>query len=381
MSEQTTPDAVTPPAGNPRFPALDGVRAFAAIAVVLFHADQFTSARHTIIGHLFWHAEIGVTVFFLITGFLLYRPMFAAAVGDAPPTPAALFYRRRILRIVPAYWIALLVLGPLLIYARPLGLPNIFFGQIYRPRWARSGIPPGWSVCVEMSFYLLLPLYARILQWRWGSLDREERRGRELRLLGVLAVASLAFREMLLLGHVSPYLADPLPGTLAWFCVGMCLAVTSVQPHPGSLLRRLAAHPCSCWCAAVGLYGATLLTPDESDQSVIVFSLYGAIALLILLPVVLSPPGNFTGGRLLQTPLVTWLGLVSYGIYLYHYPIEQHLHVSTGSTAANFALVGAIGVTVGVACGALSYYTVERQALRLKNASSLHRRLRPSGVS
>jgi peptidoglycan/LPS O-acetylase OafA/YrhL len=345
---------------------------------VVFHADQLTDASHTILGRVFWHAELGVTVFFLITGFLLYRPMFAAAVGDAPPTPTALFYWRRILRIVPAYWIALIVLAPLLIYAHPLGLANILFVQIYRPAWTRSGIPPGWSVCVEMSFYLLLPVYARTLQGRWGTLDRLSRRRRELQLLAVLAVASLAFRELISVAGISQYATDPLPGTLAWFCIGMSLAVISVHPHPAGRLHRIAEHPSWCWGAAAAVYALTSITLEESEHSIVVFAAYGLIAALILLPIVLGTPVRFSGGRLLQTRVVAWLGLVSYGIYLYHYPIEQHIHLHAGSTTANLLLLGAIGAAAAVACGALSYYIVERQALRLKRAGAVARLRRAS---
>lgn len=370
-----TPEAVKPPAGNPRFPAIDGLRAFAALLVVVYHADQFALAENTVLGRIFAHGDIGVTVFFLITGFLLYRPFFAAAVGDAPLTPTSLFYWRRILRIVPGYWLALIALAPLLAYAHPAAIGNFLFIQAYWPKWARSGIAPAWSVSVEMSFYLLLPVYARILARRWDGLPRQDRQRRELWLLGSLALASFTFR--VLVSHFQPnhpYDLDPLPGTLMWFCAGMGLAVISVEPRGiATRLHQFAAHPWACWTLAGVLYLATLVTMRNNEESTIVFLAYCAAATLLLMPIVLRDFHRFAGGRLLHSRPAAWLGLVSYGIYLYHYPIMSHIHFHTGSKVGNFVLLATVGATIAIACATLSYYIVERRALSLKNAVTLAR--------
>lgn len=376
---ESTPEAVRPPSGNPRFPAIDGLRAFAALTVVVFHADQLTGAQNTVPGRFFAHGDIGVTVFFLITGFLLYRPFFAAAIGDAPLTATSLFYWRRLVRIVPGYWVALIVLAPLLVYAHPAGIPNFLFIQVYRPgEWSRSGIGPAWSICVEMSFYLLLPLYAKGLARICRGLSRQGRQRLELRVLATLALASLAFR--VLLPHVlpnqpsRPFYLDPLPGTLMWFCAGMALAVISVEPSGwGTRLHRLAARPWACWTLAGALYGATLVTTDYNEQSSVIFVVYCAAATLLLMPLVLRDFHRFAGGRILHARPAAWVGLVSYGIYLYHFPIMTHLHPHTGSTVGNFALLAVVGAAIAITCGALSYYIVERPALSLKNTATFAR--------
>jgi peptidoglycan/LPS O-acetylase OafA/YrhL len=360
------PDAVAPPAGNPRFPAIDGLRAVAAILVIVFHAMQFTQSGHTPIGRLFVHGDLGVGVFFLITGFLIYRPMIAAAMGESPPTPTITFYWRRILRIVPAYWLALAVLAPILTYAHPFGLANILFLQVYRGTWSRTGIAPGWSVCVEMSFYLLLPLYARILQSRWRHLDRRQRTRRELATLAVLGVGSLALRELIGVTGAPEVYTDLLPATLAWFCIGMSLAVLSVTQHTG-WLTRVARRPGLCWLGALALYAVTAsLTLKTAEDSVLIFAVYGLIAALMLLPLVLG--GEWAGARLLRGRTLASLGLVSYGMYLYHFPLEREIHLHTGSTQADFVLLAALGVGIAVACGTLSYQLLERRVLALKNA-------------
>jgi peptidoglycan/LPS O-acetylase OafA/YrhL len=373
------PDALTPPEGNPRFPALDGLRAVAAISVVAFHADQFVRAQNTVVGRVFSHLDVGVAVFFVITGFLLYRPFMASALGDVPPTPTSLFYRRRVLRILPGYWVALIVLAPLIAYARPFGLPNFFFIQIYRPAWARSGIPPGWSVCVEISFYLLLPFFALLMKKLWGSASRKTQRRRQLILLAVMALASLLVRE--LAKHVikSPYAVDPLPGTFCWFAFGMAIAILSVEPGftKRSVVTAIADHPLTCWLLAGLIYASTLTTAQDVDlANVTIFIRYGLIAALAISPLVFSDVTRFQGAKILQARAMAWLGLISYGIYLYHYPIMANIHISAGSETLDLCCLAVVGGVIAIACGAASYYFIERPMLRFKRTRvSTHRKV------
>src|SRR5258705_9063723 len=94
-----------------RFPHIDSLRAIAAIAVLGTHAAIFGGADGpgSTSGHYAQRLEVGVAIFFVISGFLLYRPFAAArAAGAAPPATGAYAWRRG-LRIVPAYWLALTV--------------------------------------------------------------------------------------------------------------------------------------------------------------------------------------------------------------------------------------------------------------------------------
>jgi peptidoglycan/LPS O-acetylase OafA/YrhL len=368
------PDAVAPPSGNPRFPAVDGLRAMAALSVVIFHADQFSGAGG-ILGRLCGHLDVGVAVFFAITGFLLYRPYFASAMSNVPRVPVRVFYVRRVLRIVPAYWLALIALSPLLTYARPLGLPNVLFLQIYRPDWSRTGIPPGWSVCVEMSFYLLLPVYALLLNRWWGHLGREARRNAELRLLAAMAVVSICLRILVHREVHSVFMVDPIPTTFGWFAGGMALAVISVEPGKvgGYAVAIVRKYPWAVWAAALFCYALTIGTVGEIEtESVFIFVDYGAIALLVLAPFVLGE-ASFGGARFAVTRPVAWLGLVSYGIYLYHYPFIQEIHriYPDGSPSLKLVVYAAFSIAAAVMCAALSYYIVERPALKLKRLTEL----------
>src|SRR5207247_5786068 len=98
---EPTPDA-------DRFPCFDGFRATAALSVLLLHVagSSGETQRNHVVGSYLARLDVGVAVFFLISGFLLYRP-FAAAHLTGGRAPAALpFFRRRFLRIYPAYWVA-----------------------------------------------------------------------------------------------------------------------------------------------------------------------------------------------------------------------------------------------------------------------------------
>src|SRR4029077_572200 len=101
------PEAVAPPPGNPRFPLFDGLRAAAALGVLFAHCAAATLAGSTLLGHAIGDFQMGVTVFFVISGFLLYRPFVAGDMTGRGAPRTLTFYRRRALRIFPAYWFAL----------------------------------------------------------------------------------------------------------------------------------------------------------------------------------------------------------------------------------------------------------------------------------
>src|SRR4051812_24801424 len=135
VTHASAPDALSPPEGHPRFALLDSLRGIAALGVVAFHASYFLTARDTVPGRPLAHLDSGVAIFFVLTGFLLYRPFVAASLGRAPGIPVRVFYWRRFLRIVPGYWVALLVLAPWIVhspwhFAEPYGLPNFAFAQV-----------------------------------------------------------------------------------------------------------------------------------------------------------------------------------------------------------------------------------------------------------
>src|SRR2546421_5803279 len=122
-----TPRALAPPPGNPRFALFDGLRAIAALSVLVYHVGYYSRANEGQAGLSPYLARlnIGVAVFFLISGFLLYPPMLLWGLRKGPPVRFGDYARRRGLRVVPAYWVALVALA---IYP---GFPGVFGGR----RW------------------------------------------------------------------------------------------------------------------------------------------------------------------------------------------------------------------------------------------------------
>src|SRR3954451_1817555 len=140
--------ALTPPPGNPRFPLLDSLRAVAALSIVVTHVSGITTFNSSNpLGTYTARMNMGVTIFFLLSGFLLYRPFVAARLEGRPPIRIRDYTRRRIVRIVPAYWVALALLalwpGLTAFWDGPWWR-SFTFTQIYWQDSTVQGIFPAW---------------------------------------------------------------------------------------------------------------------------------------------------------------------------------------------------------------------------------------------
>ena len=259
--------AVTPPPGNPRFPAIDGLRAVAACAVLVTHTAFISGFNgHGFLGQLTARLDSGVALFFVISGFLLYRPFVAARFQGRRGPGIRRYARRRILRIVPAYWLAITVLaiwpGLALVHTH---LWWVYYGflQDLQPEWVTGGITAAWSLCVEVQFYILLPLYALAL-WR---LLRGVAVGRQMAvefgLLLVLAAGSELTRGLTFADKTPDTVSSTILGTFSWFALGMSLAVLSARWHDVPVAQRRwrcgSSHsarsspgprPPRCWCSS-----------------------------------------------------------------------------------------------------------------------------------
>jgi peptidoglycan/LPS O-acetylase OafA/YrhL len=382
------PPIVAPPPGHPRFPLLDSMRAIAVLCVVLTHTGSLSGLNESSwLGDFTARLDLGVAVFFLISGFLIYRPFVNTRVNGAPATPLVVFARRRFLRIFPAYWLALTVL------AISPGLPDVHSGrwwvyyglfQAYDPTWFDKGIGAAWSLSTEVAFYALLPIYALAV----GRFVRGVRV--ELALLGLLATASVVARAVVTANeqHAKFGTASTFPitigGTFLWFALGMTLAVISVWlqgrsgARPPRAIALIERRPWIPWLLAFGLFvlvskgiGITgkELQPLSVAQNVGEHLLYAGVALCLLLPAVF---GDASGGwprRVLANRWLGMLGLISYGVFLWHLTLAIKL---SGERAGGWLPVGrflsltvvALAVTVPVAIA--SYLLVERPLLRLK---------------
>jgi peptidoglycan/LPS O-acetylase OafA/YrhL len=149
------------------FPGLDGARALAAGAVLVHHV-AFWTGEYTpdLAGRALARLDVGVPVFFVLSGFLLSRPLFLAGARDLPRPRTAAYLWRRALRILPAYWLtvaAALLLLPRNGDAGPgTWLSHLALGQVYGTDHIADGLSHTWSLCVEVAFYLVLPVAATV---------------------------------------------------------------------------------------------------------------------------------------------------------------------------------------------------------------------------
>jgi peptidoglycan/LPS O-acetylase OafA/YrhL len=357
---------------RPRFPLFDSLRAIAALSIFAFH---IAAAEHAFSGHALspWlrQLNVGVPIFFVVSGFLLYRP-FVARKAQGRPFPSLRGYGvRRALRIVPAYWVALPLVALLLGRADQVFTPSgvvTYFGflQVYDPSTITGGIGQAWTLGVEVAFYAFLPLWALAIRRLPG----------ELRPLAWLAIAGVAWK-LFFVATLPPdkLVTSPaviaLPAWLETFAAGMALAVVSVRvtdlgwrPRWVTLVQRRPWVPWSIAAAAFALVGFKQWQGGVGAQVLAEYELKTVVAAGLVLPAVLGDPTRGWVRRALASPPLLWVGLVSYAFYLWHLAAITKLEEwgvgrelgAVGLTAA--ALAGSLAIA------ALSWYALERPILR-----------------
>ncbi len=373
--------SATTPAAVGHYPCLGGLRAIASTAVVATHAAYWTASyTPDTTGRALARLDIGVALFFALSGFLLSRPFLAAAAEDRPgPRPAAYLWRRA-LRILPVYWVA--VVAALLFLPGNQGsglsdwLRHLVLGQIYVRDALGEGLTHTWSLCTEAAFYLVLPAVVA------GLLRASGRGGwRPARVLLGLAVLSLLGWGWLAWGWADTLVFAPidvwLPSFAAWFGAGMAMAVLSVSPPDWRPVRRaheLGASPWTCWAAAAALFwiacsplaGPLDLTPPDAVEAVTKSVLYTGIATLALWPLVFGPQSAGVTRRLLASAPARFLGDVSYGLFLFHMPLLVGLFAIRDQAAftGSFTVVFLTTWCAGVLAATVAYRLLERPLMR-----------------
>jgi peptidoglycan/LPS O-acetylase OafA/YrhL len=372
-----------------RFPCFDGLRALAAVAIVVHHTAFWTTGGTSVWSPYYAELTVGVYVFFVISGFLLYRPYVASHHRNVPAGAVRPFLRRRFLRLYPAYWVALV----LSLYVLPthfiefsgpgeavanFALVQRYFGSMN----ILAGLPQAWTLVTEVSFYVFLPAYA----WLLARLVRRFELAGELAALGGLVVVGLVVQ--LLSIYAGPIWAplNVLPFYAPVFAVGMLLAVLSVwvteSGRIGALTRFAGRSPAAWWLLALAVFVATAelgKAAGEDRSDTVVFTTVWAhtlIGLLLVVPAVFGAQDHGLVRRFLRSRPWAYLGLVSYGIYLWHPTIGALIRDRwwdvAGASLDVWQLL--LPVLIGTVIAAtLSYYVVERPFIRL----SRHRAARP----
>lgn len=377
---------------RPQFPVLDAMRAVGALLVVLTHVGFWAGAyaNHGYFGVLLARADVGVAIFFVLSGFLLSMPWLSSAALDRRPPGLGRYAWKRALRIFPIYLVTVVIALSLLHDNADLGwrdwLKTFAMLNIYLDPHLPAGLTQMWSLATELAFYVVLPL----LMWLATSprLTRgpQQLRPRRVALLLLVMVGITVcwyqwWSAMVPSASTGP-VNEWLPATLDWFAAGVALAllfetVRFRGPH-GRVSRpilTLARHPGVCWMLATGLVlvaatplaGPTMLAAPSATQALTKNLLYMVIATLVILPGVFAQPGT-TYTKVFSQRHLRRLGLISYGIFCLHLPILHFVMWSTGFELfrGNFWPILGLTVVLSVVAAEVAYRLIEEPFMRLR---------------
>lgn len=359
-----------------RTAGLDGLRAVAALSVLCLHVwlysrgDPSHPSRGGFLDHAAFELRLGLVFFFVLSGYLLYRAFAAAALRRGARVDIALYARRRIARIVPAYYLAIGGAFVLLWGGRgdagvrlpdAGSLPLFFvFGQNYSHATFLRLNPVSWTLCLEAAFYVLLPLIG-VLAYRLG------RRG--ARAQGVLLIAfilvGIGWNAAVYSGGWSDMAGKALPGYMPYFAFGMLVALWAERRRArgadtGRLSARTSAALVAAGLAIVALdavWHATATRPGH-DALLSTFADLPAGAGFALV-VLAAVAGAGASVRWMSVRPLAWVGLVSYGVYLWHVPLLLFAR-RVGVLPHSFLPTLALALPCVLAVSAASWYFVER---------------------
>lgn len=395
------------PATNPKaahrqsnyIAGLDGLRAFAAMAVFIVHFQQFTevSGSWGPIDFTRWmiNGNTGVALFFALSGFLLSIPFWKGILNHENIALRTYFWHRA-LRIIPVYYLCFFALIAIKGFSGPEVnfnniLSHLFFLHNLKDKQVMSLNPPFWTLAVEVQFYLLLPLLF-------------------LGLKRVSYTASQWVVALIIIGWAAAFIATmtaleswsgwPLSFPLIWpfgFYAAdtgsPAITYSTVGHFPHFLLGVLAA---SFFATDRKVLNATtrdviafmcclllvaILATDLDDILQLPFGRYNFpfVPVLLTLLIFVIPNSNWFR-NLLEFSLLKWLGIISYGIYLFHYPIQKAVKLGFeqvgGSVKSYPWSFGAMALVITVVAATLSYLLFEKplmNRLKVRNTRLTHR--------
>lgn len=325
-------------------PHIDGLRAVAILPVVAFHADV----------ELFSGGFTGVDIFFVISGFLITSLILEELKADT--FSLADFYKRRALRILPAYFAMILGVA---VAAYVLMLPqgardtgwtmaaaslfasNIYFWQTtdyFETDLAGDPLLHTWTLSVEEQFYIFLPL-TLLLVSRWFQ-------GRHAAVLILISLLSFIVSAWAV-GRYDAANFYLLP-TRAWeFGLGAILAAMGGRSFVGPKTSEMGA----ALGAALVVYGIFELGGrSEFPGPNALYPVIGATLLIAF------GAGTWVGRLLSSLPFVA-IGRISYSVYLWHWPIMVFWRIRSGPIEG--AVETATVIALSLAAGALSYWLIE----------------------
>ncbi len=363
--------------GKGRVIGLDGLRAVAVVLVMAFHFG---------VGWL-QGGFFGVDIFYVLSGYLI-TGLLLGEYRRAGRIKLSAFWLRRARRLLPALLIVLVAVTLMVRFAEPAGLyPDFRMSALsalfYFSNWwqiAVSGnyfvlngpaspLTHTWSLAVEEQFYLVWPFVVLAVMHLARTFSRGVRALLALSVVGAVASAV----EMALLFHPGANTTRVYFGTdthAQSILVGSALAcaMTIVQMRRGEegmdpAARSLPLRVVLVLLGAAGLAAVVSLSSFLSGSSSLTYEggfALSALSTAAVITAVVCVPGGAMARLLGLAPLV-WLGTISYGVYLWHYPVFVYLDNSRTGLSGLPLLVVRFAATVALATA--SYYLVERPVI------------------
>jgi peptidoglycan/LPS O-acetylase OafA/YrhL len=334
-------------------PELDGLRAVAVAVVFLLHAS---------LERAFTGGFLGVDLFFVLSGFLITR-LLLEEWSSAGTIPLRHFYARRAGRLLPALvalCIAAIALGSLQrsgpgVHESALGAAGAlfyftnFFGLL---GWS-SPLSHTWSLSVEEQFYLLWPIIL-IGLLAWGG----RRRVSQFALaLVVLASVQVVIRFHAGVDTLNLYEGPDAQGMI--FLMSGCLMATLIPTIAGELRRHPVGRVASALTVPALVALGLLVIRTNSDSPFYFDGGYLLVACTICLVVIAALSGGMLT-RFLRLRPVAWIGALSYGIYLWSFPMIYWVSAEMSPSTPHFRIVVAIiTLALTMVCATTSYYLIE----------------------
>ncbi|MFG0382625.1 acyltransferase family protein [Pseudomonas sp. zbq_18] len=350
-------------------PQLESLRGWAILLVVAFHffgilrGESLQLPEESPIWlRVIGAGNTGVTLFFVLSGFLLARP-FIKAFRSGAKVNIGQFYLARLLRIIPLYYIAVFVAW--LVTKNSVGaFKALWFIPVGFDIFPFS--VPWWSLCTEVQFYLLLPWLMLALHYRWGRWLVACATASWLMLHGAHLLQPQwlglpAWSESSLFGRGVAFLVG---GLAAWFHVSSGYAKVFRSPWLVGLLALLlfaALIGLLQWYGLVGQKAAMRSMPFYHDLEAL---LWAGLLLCSLAPLA-------QGAGIFINPLISHFGTISYSLYLVHVPLQFYLIYPFKAAGSDISdsrmLVAVVGSFVlSWLLAILCYHAIEKPFLKLK---------------
>jgi len=367
--------------GGARVPALDGVRAVGLLLIMGFHFG---------VG---WMPAgfVGVDVFYVLSGYLI-TGLLLGEWARAARIRLGAFWARRARRLLPALAVLLVVVTLVVRFTYPAGLyPDLRMADLsalfYFSNWwqiaasgnyfvatgAVSPLTHTWTLAVEEQFYLVWPLVALAVLHIGRRIARGTDRGVELLLgISVAGVVASAVEMAVLYGHRADitrlYFGTDTHAQSILVGSALACTLTLVQRRRGlvGMAPTATSRPARVILTVLGLAGAAgtlVLTTSQSGTSPALYRggfLVSALSAAALIGAAVCVAGGPVARVLSVRPMV-WMGTVSYGAYLWHFPVA--IELDSARTGLHGPGLLAVRAAATFALAAASYYLVERPVM------------------